>query len=207
MTEPSAPKLYPDLQENNVNTINVHVFRLQKINEVQKEIRIEKNNREKTYKKYKKVIKTFSYTETITELVGVAAGSVGIAALVGGVTTPIGLLLEGIAIVCGGGTLITKYVNSKLRSKVKKHEDIRILAESKLNTINDIISCAIEDGNIDEEEFKLVLNEQKKFMEMKEDIRRMVAPKDSLKKDDKVLIQEALDKQKKEIIQQFMNSK
>ena len=62
MTEPSAPKLYPDLQENNVNTINVHGFRLQKINEVQKEIRIEKNNREKTYKKYKKVIKTFSYT-------------------------------------------------------------------------------------------------------------------------------------------------
>ena len=131
------------------------------------------------------MIKTFSYTETITELVGVAAGSVGIAALVGGVTAPIGLLLEGIAIVCGGGTLITKYVNSKLRSKVKKHDDIIILAESKLNTINDIISCATEDGNIDEEEFKLVLNEQKKFMEMKEDIRRMVAPKDSLKKDDK----------------------
>ena len=198
--------MYPDLQENNVNTINVHGFRLQKINEVQKEIRMEKNNREQTSKKYKKVINTFSFTETIIELAGVAAGSVGIAALVGGVTAPLGLVLEGIAIGCGGGTLITKYVNSKLRSKVKKHEEIRILAESKLNTINDIISRAIEDGNIDEDEFKLVLNEQKKFMEMKEDIRRVVAPKDSLKKDDKVLIQETLDRQKKEFIQQFLNS-
>ena len=91
---------------------------------------------------------------------------------------------------------MTKYVNSKLRPKAKK-EDIKILAESKLNTINDIISRAIEDGNIDEEEFKLVLNEQKKFMKMKEDIRQVVALKDSLKKDDNVLIQEALDKQKK----------
>ena len=207
MTEPSAPKLYPDLQENNVNTITTHGFRLQKINEVQKEIQMEKNNREKTYKKYKKVIKTFLITETITELVGVASGSVGIAALAGGVTVPIGLVLEGLAIGCGGGSLLTKYVNSKLRPKAKKHEDIRILAESKLNTINELISRAIEDGNIDEEEFKLVLNEQKKFMEMKEAIRRVVTPKDSLKKDNNVLLQEALDKQKKEIIQQFLNSK
>ena len=197
MTEPSAPKLYPDLQENITTTITTHGFRLQKINEVQKEIQMGKNNREKTYKKYKKVIKTFSITETITELVGVASGSVGIAALAGGVTVPIGLVLEGLAIVCGGGSLLTKYVNSKLRPKAKKHEDIRILAESKLNTINELISRAIEDGNIDEEEFKLVLNEQKKFMEMKEAIRRVVTPKDSLKKDDNVLLQEALDKQKK----------
>ena len=41
----------------------------------------------------KKVIKTFTFTETITEVVGVAFGSVGIAALAGVATAPIGLVL------------------------------------------------------------------------------------------------------------------
>ena len=49
-----------------------------------------------------------------------------------------------------------------------------MLAELKLNTIYDIISKAISDGNISEEEFTFILAEEEKFRMMKEDIRKNI---------------------------------
>ena len=61
-----------------------------------------------------------SYSETVAEVVGVVAGAVGIAAIAGVVTAPLGFVLEGVAIGCGGASLSFKYANSKSKPKVKK---------------------------------------------------------------------------------------
>ena len=55
--------------------------------------------------------------------------------------------------------------------KIEKHEEIIGCAEGKLNTIHDIYSKALEDGKIDHDEFKLLLSEKDKYIELKNKIR------------------------------------
>ena len=46
-----------------------------------------------------------------------------------------------------------------------------MLAMSKLNTISDLVSAALMDGHISDQEFKLIMNEVLKYTQMKADIR------------------------------------
>ena len=55
--------------------------------------------------------------------------------------------------------------------KAKKHDEIRILAVSKLNTIADHVSTALLDGAISDHEFKLIMSEVEKYSHLKADIR------------------------------------
>ena len=52
-----------------------------------------------------------------------------------------------------------KLVRRKLMSKAQKHYEIKTIGESKLNSIKSLISKALNDGEISEEEFQLVLCE------------------------------------------------
>ena len=52
------------------------------------------------------------------------------------------------------------------------------IAESKLNTIQNHVSKAIQDGCISQEEFVLISEERSKYLEMKENIRTKFIPKD-----------------------------
>ena len=53
------------------------------------------------------------------------------------------------------------------RNKKKKHDQILILAESKLNSIENLISQALNDLDLSHEEFKMILNEKDKDEKMK----------------------------------------
>lgn len=48
--------------------------------------------------------------------------------------------------------------------KSKKHEAIRLLAETKLNSVVDLISKAVENGVISDYEFSLIMQEKQKCM-------------------------------------------
>ena len=61
-----------------------------------------------------------------------------------------------------------KGINKKLKSKSQKHALINQTAKSKLNSILYIINEAINDNNISDDEFKLVVNEMNKYNELKE---------------------------------------
>ena len=56
-----------------------------------------------------------------------------------------------------------KLVGRRLHAKARKHDLIRGLAESKLNTITDRISVALNDNKITEEQFRLILSEVDKY--------------------------------------------
>ena len=82
----------------------------------------------------------------------------------------VALGLQAGAIVCGllgsGGTLI----GQMLPAKARKHDLIRGLAESKLNTIADRISTVLTDDKITEKEFRLILPKVDKYNQMKAEI-------------------------------------
>ena len=77
-------------------------------------------------------------------------------------------------------------VGRRLQAKAGKHDLIRGLAESKLNTIADRISVALNDDKITEEEFRLILSEVDKYKQMKTEIRGR--QKQSLSEDEKKTI-------------------
>ena len=60
-----------------------------------------------------------------------------------------------------------------IRNKKKKHNKIVTLARSKLNSIESKISEALINNEISHEDFMTILNEEKKYRELKESIRMM----------------------------------
>ena len=59
------------------------------------------------------------------------------------------------------------------RTKSKKHDKIVMLLRSKLNSIESKISEALINNEISHEDFMTILNEEKKYRELKESIRMM----------------------------------
>ena len=78
-----------------------------------------------------------------------------------------------------------KRVGRRLQAKAKKHDLIRGLAESKLNTVADRISVALNDDKITEEEFCLILSEVDKYNQMKAEIRGHQKQSGGLSEDEK----------------------
>ena len=51
---------------------------------------------------------------------------------------------------------------------MKKHDRIRILAESKISSILEMVSNSLRDSRINNQELKLVLHEVEAYKELKE---------------------------------------
>ena len=101
--------------------------------------------------------------------VGLAASGIGLLATI--IAAPVALGLQAGAIGCGLLGASGKFIAQKLQAKARKHDQIRVLAESKLNSIADRISVALNDDQISEEEFRLILSEVDKYNQMKDEIR------------------------------------
>ena len=57
--------------------------------------------------------------------------------------------------------------NLKTRNKKNKHNKIVMLTRSKLNSIESKISKALVDYKISHEEFEIIIDEEKKYRELK----------------------------------------
>ena len=86
--------------------------------------------------------------------------------------------LQGIiGAICGLTFLITsgfvKRFLKATRNKQKKHNETVMLARSKLKSIENNISKGLTDNEIIHEDFETIINEEKKYRELKESIRMM----------------------------------
>ena len=64
-------------------------------------------------------------------------------------------------------TGIIKKLLNLTRNKKKKHDKFFMLAESKLNSIESLISQALNDLDISHQEFIIILNEKNKYERLK----------------------------------------
>lgn len=171
-----SSKIYPDLrtiatEADEDAQQSDKIFRLSKIEQVQSEISKERDKRECMYKKYNKVVSFLSTTENVLDCIGAVFGIVGLTAIAGVVSAPIGIAFESATVGFVGLGLVFKRFSKKYREKAKKHDEIRVLAEAKLNTISDLVSQAVDDGDINHEEFVMINNELRKFNGMRDSIR------------------------------------
>ena len=101
----------------------------------------------------------------LTAGMGLVIGGIGILCTI--ITAPVVLGMEAAAMPCGLLCGAGKYVSRHLAIMAKNHDEIRVLAEAKLNTISDDVFTALLDGNIYDEEFRLILGEVEKYNQMK----------------------------------------
>lgn len=92
-------------------------------------------------------------------MVSLGSGVSGAAILASGIRFLPGIVLEAFAITTSFLDIIGNLVNRRFAAKASKHEEIRILAESKLNMIHDHILKTLEDTSISADEYKLILGE------------------------------------------------
>ena len=88
--------------------------------------------------------------------VGLAASGVGLLSTI--IAVPVAIGMQTGAIVCGLLGAGGKFIGRRLQTKARKHDQIRVLAESKLNTVADRISTALIDDKTSDEEFRLILS-------------------------------------------------
>ena len=110
------------------------------------------------YKKYRRgtTVADGIHTALSVTSQGLAASGIGLLSTI--TTAPVATGLQAGAIVYGLLGAGGKSEGRRLQAKARKHNLIRCLAESKLHTIADRISVALNDDKITEEEFRLILS-------------------------------------------------
>jgi len=87
-----------------------------------------------------------------------------------------GITLELASGVAGLFDIAGVAVSRRCSAKAAKHEAVRILAASKLNTVHSHISKALQDCEVSDDEYKLILDEVAKYSTVKEALRLRHAP-------------------------------
>ena len=148
-------------------------FRLKNIYETKHYLIEEINQNESMSKKHKKICTTLISFEhflilgsTITRCISVFA----FASLVG---IPLGIKSFAIGLkICAITAAIQKY-KAIIKKKKKKNNKIVLLAKSKLNSIEVLISKALIDSIISDDEFVLINNFLQEYNKMKEKIKNL----------------------------------
>ena len=83
-----------------------------------------------------------------------------------------GLVLETVSGVAGLLDIAGVVLSRQCSAKVEKHKAFCVLASATLNTVHSHISKTLEDCNVSDDKYKLVLEEIEKYCTMKEGIRR-----------------------------------
>ena len=129
-------------------------------------------NQKKSYsKKLSKNITAFDYLEKIINVLSATTGGVSIISFTSIFGAPVGIASASFTLIFTLATGILKKLLNITRNKKKKHDEILMLAKSKLNSIETLISQALIDMEISHEEFITILNEKDKYEKMKDNLR------------------------------------
>ena len=165
----TSPPLYPELPSSEGD--RGQSYRLQEISHLKKRLEEEREKRAVLYKKYCRGVNVLDGVDTalLTASMGMGIGGVGLLTTI--VAAPVVLGLEIAALACGVLGVSGRFIGRRLAVKAKKHDQVRVLAESKLNTISDHVSSALMDGRVSDEEFRLIIDELHKYDQRKSEIR------------------------------------
>ena len=147
-------------------------FRLNKINEIKDYFVADIKERELMSNRLSKYIAFCDYFDK-SLIVLSASGSISIASSATVIGTPIGIASASLSLTFSLSTGTVKKLLKTTRNKKKKHNKIIMLARSKLNSIESKVPEALINSEISHEDFIVIINEEKKYRELKEGIRMM----------------------------------
>ena len=168
-----TPNIYPNLNAIplNANISNEQQFRLNKINEIKDYFLAEIRERELISKNISKYIASLDYFDKSVNVLSILSGSNSIASFTTLIEAPAGIIRASCGLTFSITSEFVKKILKTIKNKNKKHNKIVMLARSKLNSIESKISEALINNEISHEDFMTILNEEKKYQDLKESIR------------------------------------
>ena len=172
-------KIYPTLDPTAPPSqeVNPQTYRLAKISEIEAYFLDEIDTREKLAKKIKRFSTITAVLDTGLITTTAITGGISIAALASGIGLPAGRSLSATSLLLSLATTIARKTINIFNTKEKKHNDIRLHAQSKLDSISETISQAIQDKKISPTEFHKILQETVNYRKLKADIRNQATAK------------------------------
>ena len=131
-----------------------HICRVKKIDEIQ-EILIAERERDKRNElstKYNRGVNINGVIDNCLFVTAIGLGITGVCLLSTIVAAPAVMGMEAVSIVMGLRRIVGNKAIKKLSLTIEKHEKIAMLAVSVLNTISSLISKALADDCISDEE-------------------------------------------------------
>ena len=160
---------------NIIELTNVNKYRLDDINKVRDYFSNEIKERKDIIKKLNKYLVSFDYLDKIFIALSASLGSLSIASYASLVETPAGIAGSSLTLIFTIGTGISKSLLKVTKKREKKHNKIIALAKNKLNTIDTLLSSALNDSEISHEEFSNIITEANIYENIKENMKELTA--------------------------------
>ena len=145
---------------NNLELTYVNKYRLDEINKIKKYFDNEIKERKDIIKKLNKYLVSFDYLDKIVITLSVSFGTLSIASHATVVGIPVGIAGSSLTLIFTIGTGINKSLLKLTKKIKKKHNKIIALTKSKLNTIETLLSSALNDSRISHKEFTNIITEK-----------------------------------------------
>ena len=136
MTSVYDEKIYPPIATAPPDDNEGQAYRLRKIDELERFLRSEVDLRDKLTKRFKRRATATSISDTAVIAAITTLEATSIATLITGIGIPISVVLASTGLFLGLGSAIIHKTRRIFDSKAKKHEKIKTLAESKLDSIS-----------------------------------------------------------------------
>ena len=154
---------------------NVNKYRLDEINKIKDYFNNEIKERKAIIKKLNKYLVSFDYLDKIFIALSASFGTLSIASYASIVGAPAGIAGSSLTLIFTIATGISKSLLTVTKKRKKKHNKIIALAKNKLNTIDTLLSSALNDSKISHEEFTNIINEANIYENIKENIKEPTA--------------------------------
>ena len=148
-------------------------FRLNEINKIKDFFNFEIQERNAMGKILSKHIAVFDYIDKTLFFLPATNGGISIISFTSVIGAPVGIISASFSLML---SLTTGIINNLLRitrNKKTKHNKIAMLAKSKLNIIESLISQALIDLENSHGKLKTIVNEKERYEQMKEHIRNI----------------------------------
>ena len=158
---------------NEISKINLSEqtkFLLSEIIRIENYFHQEINQRKSYSKKLNKYVTAFDCIDKVLIVLSATSGGVSIISFTSIIGAPVGIASASFTLIFSLTTGIVKKLLNITRNKKKKHDKILMLAKSKLNSIETLISHALIDMEISHKEFITILNEKDKCDKIKNNL-------------------------------------
>ena len=159
------------LEVDKTNLTDQTKFRLNEISKIENYFNSEISQRKSCSKKLSKQATVFDYIDKVLIILSARSDGVSIISSVSVVAPPVGIAGASFTLIIYLTTGIIKKQLCITRKKKNRHAKILMLAKSKLNSIQILVSQALIDMEISHEEFITILKEKGKYEKMKENVR------------------------------------
>ena len=161
-----------DTSALHVELTDVNNYRINQIDKIKDYFNNEINERKDIIKKLEKYLVSFDYLDKIFITLSASFGTLSIASH----ATIVGIANASLTLIFAIGTGLSKSLLKVTKKRKKKHNKIIALAKNKLNTIDTLLSSALNDSKISHEEFTNIITEKNIYENIKENIKNTIQP-------------------------------